>query len=135
MAGVFLDTNIILLHLLGHHPELSLRATTYLERIEREEIEVHIADTVIFEAVFTLQRHYRHPKEKIRDAILPLIELPNIILPGKRRFRQVFDLYVKYNISFADAYHAVLMDHLKLDTIVTFDHDFDRVPGMIRVEP
>lgn len=34
MADAFLDTNIFLLHLLGHHPQQSPRATEYLARIE-----------------------------------------------------------------------------------------------------
>jgi predicted nucleic acid-binding protein len=71
---------------------------------------------VIFETVSTLQRFYRQPKAAIRDAFLPLIELP-----GKRRFRKVFANYVDHNVSFADAYHAVLIEHLNLDEIVTFD--------------
>ncbi len=58
---------------------------------------------------------------------------PGILLPGKRRFRQVFDLYVDRNISYADAYYAVLMGQLKLDGIVSFDPELDRVPGLRRV--
>lgn len=135
MALPFLDTNILLRHLLHDHPEHSPKATAYLARIERGEFRVHTADTVIFEVVFTLQRHYRQPKAKIREVLLPLIELPGIVLPGKRRFRKVFDLYVDLNLPFADAYHAVLMGHLKLDEIVTFDTEFDRLPGIRRVEP
>lgn len=135
MAPPFLDANIILRHLLGDHPEHSPRATAYLERVEQGEIQVRTADTVIFEVVFTLQRHYHQPKAKIREAILPLIELPGIMLPGKRRFRKVFDLYVDLNLSFADAYHAVVMQQSKLNQIVTFDKGFDRVPEIERVEP
>lgn len=82
-----------------------------------------------------MQRYYRQPKEKIRDALLLLIELPGIVLPGKRRYRRAFDLYVTYNLSFADAYHAVLMERLKMKQIVTFDKGFDRLPGIKRVEP
>jgi hypothetical protein len=37
---------------------------------------------VIFETVFTLQRVYR--QAAIGDALLPLLELPGIMLPGKR---------------------------------------------------
>ena len=54
---------------------------------------------------------------------------------GKRRLRKVFDLYVDLNLSFIDAYHAVLMRHLRLDCIVSFDKGFDRVPGVTRMEP
>jgi predicted nucleic acid-binding protein len=66
---------------------------------------------------------------------LSLIELPGIILPGKRRSRTVFIYYVDANISFADAYHAVMMEGLKLKEIVSFDRDFDRIPTIRRVEP
>lgn len=135
MATPFLDTNVILRHVLGDHPQHSPRATAYLERVERGEIQVHLADTVVFEVVFTLQRQYHHPKTRIRDAILPLIELPGIVLPGKRRFRRVFALYVGLNLSFADAYHAVVMQQSKLDQIVSFDQGFDRVAGIKRLEP
>jgi predicted nucleic acid-binding protein len=45
------------------------------------------------------------------------------------------DLYVNLNLSFADAYYAVLMERLHLTEIVTFDKEFDRVPGITRVEP
>lgn len=74
-------------------------------------------------------------KGAIRDALVPLIELPGIVLPGKQRFRKVFSHYVEHDISFADACHAALMERLKLDEIVSFDGDFDRMPGIKRVEP
>lgn len=131
----FLDTNILLRHLLRDVPEQSMRCTAYLDRIERGELKVRTADTVIFEVVFTLQRTHKRPRVDIAAALLPLIELPGIVLPNKRRFRQVFDLYVRLNIAFADAYHAVLMEGLRLTEVVTFDREFDRIPGIVRREP
>lgn len=136
MAAVpFLDTNIFLRHLRQDHPDHSPRATAYLARIEQGELRVRTADTVIFETVYTLQSLYHQPKAAIRDALLPLIELPGIELPGKRHSRRVFNLYVDRNLSFADAYHAILMERLKLHEVVSFDRDFDRVPGIRRMEP
>jgi predicted nucleic acid-binding protein len=131
----FLDTNVILRHLLGDHPDHSPRATDYLARIERGELSVRTADTVIFELVFTLERSFRQPKARIRDVLLALLALPGIVLPGKRRLRRAFDLYVDLNLPFADAYHAALMQGLKLDRIVTFDQHFNRIPGITRAEP
>jgi predicted nucleic acid-binding protein len=133
MATPFLDTNVLLRHLLSDHAEQSPKATVWLARVEKGEIKVRTSELVVFEAVFTLQRHYHQPKPLIRDALLPLLELPGVILPGKRRFREVFDLYTRQNLPFADAYHAVLMKHLKLDEIATFDEHFDRIPGLRRV--
>ena len=135
MAQAFLDTNILLRHLLQDHPDQSPRATAYLARIERGEIEVYTADTVVFEAVFTLQRHYKVSRSRIRDNLLPLLQLPGVVLPGKQKFRKVFALYVEQTLPFADAYHVVLMEHLGLSQIVSFDTHFDRVPGISRREP
>jgi predicted nucleic acid-binding protein len=134
VATAFLDTNLLLRHLLGDDPDLSPKATAYLARIQEGEIQVLTADTVVFETVFTLQRQYRRAKSDIRTAVLELLELPGIILPGKRRFRRVFDLYVDSNLPFADAYHAVLMEQLGITEVASFDRDFDRVPGIRRVE-
>jgi predicted nucleic acid-binding protein len=131
----FLDTNVFVRHLRADHPEHAPRATAYLERIERGELRVRTADTVIFETVFVLERTYRQPKAAIRDALLPLIALPGIVLPRKRRFQTAFTFYVDLNISFADAYHAALMLEQKLTEVVTFDRHFDCVPGITRVEP
>lgn len=135
MAPPFLDTNILLRHLLQDDTEQSPRASAYLARIENGELRVRSADTVVFESVYVLQRVYQVPREEIRDKFLPLIELPGIELPGKRHLRRVFDLYVDTNISFADAYHAVLMKRLGISEIVTYDRGFDRIPGISRVEP
>jgi predicted nucleic acid-binding protein len=133
MAPPFVDANIFLRHLTQDHPDLSRRATAFLQRIERGELRARTPDLIVFEVVFTLQRSYHQPKATIRGLLLPLLDLPGIVLPGKRRLRAVFDLYVNLNISFADAYHAVLMERLGLEEIATFDDEFDRVPGIRRV--
>ena len=103
---------------------------------------VRLSDIVVFEVVFTLQRRYPQPKGLIRERLLPLLELPGLVLPGlvlpgKQRFRKAFALYAERNISFADAYHAVLMQQLKISQVVSFDSfdsDFDRVAGITRSE-
>ena len=69
MALPFLDTNILLRHLLQDLPEQSPRCTAYLARVERGELKVRTADTVVFEAVFTLQRAYKKPKAEIANSI------------------------------------------------------------------
>jgi Predicted nucleic acid-binding protein, contains PIN domain len=135
MDLVFLDTNVILRHLLQDHPEHSPKATAFLSRVENNEIQVRISELVIFEVVFTLQRQYKKSKEVIRENLLPLLMMPGILIARKRRWRKIFNLYADLNIPFADAYHTVLMEELKLTKIVSFDRDFDRIPGIIRAEP
>jgi uncharacterized protein len=131
----FLDTNIFLRHLLGDDPAQSPRATAYFQAIDQGLRKARISDIVVFEVVFTLERGYRRSKTEIQSAVLPLLELPGMLLPRKRKFREVFRLYIDKNISFADAYHAVMMRKLNLSEIVSFDRDFDRIPAVTRVEP
>jgi predicted nucleic acid-binding protein len=135
MAEPFLDTNVVLRHLLADHPDHSPRATAFLERVERGDVRVRTSHLVVFETVFTLERTYKRAKADISGFLLPLIELPGILLPQKRLFRAAFDLYVQRNLPFADAYHAALMLRTGLSAIVTFDRDFDRIPGITRQEP
>jgi len=134
MALPFLDTNILLRHLRQDHPVLSPKATAILARIEAGELRVRTSDTVLFETVFALQRSYREPRARIAAALLPLLDLPGIVLPGKRRYRQVFALYCSSPLGFADCSHVVLMQRLGINEIFSFDTDFDRVPGLRRRE-
>jgi predicted nucleic acid-binding protein len=135
MPQPFLDTNVLLRHLLQDEPDQSPRATAFLKRVEQGEIQVHTSDVVIFETVFTLERRYGGRKAQIRAALLPILELPGILLPGKRKFRKVFALYADLNLPFADAYYAVLMERLHISEIISFDTDFDKLPGITRLEP
>lgn len=131
----FLDTNLILRHLLNDVPEQSARARALLLRIEAGELRVRTAETVVFEIVFTLQRVYKKTPREIRDVLLPILELPAISLSGKPVVSEALRLYVEAGLPFADAYHAALMADLGLTEIYTFDRHFDHCPGITRLEP
>jgi predicted nucleic acid-binding protein len=135
MTLVFLDTTILLQHLTDDDPVESPRATAFINSIEQGKVRAHLTDTVILETVQALERTSNQDKAAIRDALLLLLALPEIVLPGKERYEKVFSRYVAANVSFAAAYHAVLMEELKLTEIVSFDTDFDRIAGLTRREP
>jgi predicted nucleic acid-binding protein len=131
-----LDTDPILRHVLDDHADHSPKSHALFARIEAGEERVRTTDIVVFEAAFTLERFYKVPRTEIRDTLLDVLMLPGIDLPGKRSYRQVFDLWVQNpRLSFADCYHAVLAARLQLDGIITFDQDFDALPSANRREP
>ncbi|MBU3979146.1 PIN domain-containing protein, partial [Patescibacteria group bacterium] len=78
----FLDTNIFLRHLTGDIPEQAQKATSFFEKIERGELKAVTSDIVVLETVWTLGRYYKKNKQEIRDALLPLLELTHIHIPG-----------------------------------------------------
>src|SRR5713226_7960388 len=127
MSRPFLDTNILLRHLLNDDPLLSLTALAIIEAIERGDIEVWTSDLVIAEVVFVLsgKKTYDLSPQEIATLLLPIISLPHLKLPRKRLYRRVFTLYTALAIDFIDAYNAVLMEHRGERTILSFDTDFD----------
>ncbi len=130
----FLDTNILLRHLLGDVPEQSARAHVLLKRVVGG-LRVRVTESIVFEAVFTLQRTYKKSRQEISDNLLPILELPGISLPGKAIIREAFRLFLETPLSIVDAYHAALMADLGLTEIYSFDPHFDHVPGITRLEP
>ena len=135
MAASFLDANVILRHILQDHQTHSPRATALIERIEQGNLQVRMISYVVFEVVFTLERSYKVAKADIAAAVLQLVDLPGIRLPNKRLIGLAFDLYVRHNVPFADAYYAAFMGRHGILDIISFDRDFDRIPGITRTEP
>jgi|SRR5215204_4924253 len=135
MPYPFLDTNILIRHFTNDHPQHSPRATAYLKQIEAGTIQVRLSEIVLFETVYTLERTYKISKAAIRQALLALLAMPALIMPSKRRYRDMLDLYVSGNIPFADAYIAIQMRQSGSSDIISFDADFDKLPGITRQEP
>lgn len=130
----FLDTNIFLRHLRQDDPVLSPKATRIFAKIEKGKLKVSTSDTVIFETVFTLQRGYKESRDRIAAGVLPLLMLPGIILPAKKYYRSVFSLYCSTSLSFADSYHVIFIKRIGIKQIISFDHDFDKISGLQRIE-
>jgi predicted nucleic acid-binding protein len=130
-----LDTNILLRHLTGDHVDHSPRATAFMQRVEAGEVQVRLLDTVVFETVFTLQKRFKQSKRDIRDNLLPIIDLPDVLSGSKKRLHETFALYVERNISFGDAFHVRVALDEEGGEIVTFDRAIGRIPGVSRTEP
>lgn len=131
----FLDTNVLLRHFLQDDPDQSPRATACLQRIEDGALRVRIADTVVFETVFVLERRYRQPKEAIGAVLRLFVALPSVALSAKARMLRALGLYADLNLPFADAYHAAVALDTGIAEILSFDRDFDRIAGITRFEP
>ena len=131
----YLDANVLLRHLLNDHADHSPRASAYFGQVEQGLRRARLVDVVLFEVAFTLERSYRQTKQQVRDLLLPLLSLPGIVFTNKDSLALIFDTYVGSNVSFADAYIAAHMLRAGESEIISFDHDFDRIPGIQRLEP
>lgn len=135
MAVCFLDTNILLRFFTGDDSQKAQQALNLFMRIERGEEKVITSSSVIFETVYTLQSFYKLARGEIKDKLLPIISMRGIHLPDKSVYYRAFDLYVTKNISFADAYNAAYMISEEIFNIYSWDRDFDKIEGIVRLEP
>lgn len=113
-------------------------STGLLEQIDDGQVRGLISMTVLFETAYVLERIYRLDRIAIAESLLAVMAIPGIsMLPGERaHLEPTIALYMSIpQLSFADCYHARLgLAHCKGE-IYTFDRDFDRVPGITRLEP
>ncbi len=133
----FLDTNILLQHLARENEQKAPGCRDLLLRLERGEEVAVATDIVIFETVYILQsaRHYCLSRSRIRQLLEPIIALRGLRLPRKSLYARAFDLYCDTSVSFADAYNAAYMEGRGITEAYSYDTDFDRIPGISRVEP
>lgn len=131
----FLDTNVLLRYLTGEDADKAEQALSLLLRIERGEEKVMTSPLVIFETIYTLQKTYKIPRQKISDLMLPIIFSRGLQLVDKEVYPRAFDLYTTKNISFGDAYNAAYMLIEEIRDIYSWDTDFDKIDDITRIEP
>lgn len=131
----FLDTSLLIRFFTNDDPSKAERVRALLEQVEYGGERIALSPLVVFETVFTLQRGYGLSKPRIRQLIEDLLSLRHVHLPNKSHYYQALALYAASPLSFADAYNIVYMGAHGLADIWSYDTDFDRVPGITRLEP
>jgi predicted nucleic acid-binding protein len=137
MTARFLDTNILLRHLLNDDPVKSPACFALIQAIEQGEVLAWTSHLVIAEMVFVLssKKTYNLSRPEVRDRLLPLINLPNLKIPQKRLFSHIFQLYTTLPIDYIDCYHAALLEGQEGSELYSYDSHFDQIKSLQRLEP
>ena len=137
MTARFLDTNIILRHLINDDPVKSPACFGLIQAVEQGKLSAWTSHLVIAEVVFVLsnRRTYNLGREEIRDRLLPLINLPGLKVPQKRLFGRIFELYTSLPVDYVDCYHAAILEHRQEPELYSYDTHFDQLPTLRRLEP
>lgn len=130
-----IDANIILRFLTNDNPEQAEQCAVLLERIQNNEEQVFLPDLILADVVWTLEKFYQQPKERIRELLLPLLNLRGMRLSSKSTARKALEWYVEKNVDWTDAFTAALMKTKDKREIYSYDRHFDRFENIKRVEP
>jgi uncharacterized protein len=133
----FVDTNIFLRYLTRDDPAKAEACYQLLEKARKNEIALATSESVIAEIVFVLAspRLYNLSRMDIRARLYPLLTLEGLKLPDRRKFIRALDLYTSHTIDFEDALTVAEMESLQIETLYSYDLDFDKVEGIQRSEP
>jgi len=130
-----IDANIVLRFLTNDIPKQADHCTGLLKRIESGLEEAWLPDLVLADIVWTLEKFYKQPKQRIQELLIPILELKGLRHNNKKISKLAFQLYVEKNIDWTDAFVAAQMITQKKCEIYSYDSDFDKVDGINRLEP
>lgn len=134
----FLDTNVVLRYLTRDDPKKAQACYELFQRLQRGDDEVVTTEAIVTDVVYVLsaRAHYGLSHEEIRVRLIPILNLAGLKLPGKRLYLRALDIYAAYpRLDFEDAIVVAKMQEQGIATLVSYDTDFDGIPGITREEP
>lgn len=134
----FLDTNPIIRYITQDNLTMSHQAEQFFEQLESGAGVATTCEGVLVEAVQTLSSKalYNRPRAEIAEKLGVIIGLKGLKLSNKSLYLFALDLYAATAaLDFVDALVVAHMQHRHISTVVSFDRDFDRAPGIRRRDP
>ncbi len=138
MTDPYVDTDVLIRLITGDDPVKQKAAALLFHRVARGQIRVRATASAIADAVFVLAspRTYGFDRASVRDALVPLLDMPDFVVADGATIRVALDLYVRYpHLDFGDAAIVAAMQRDGATALFSFDRDFDAVPGISRTEP
>lgn len=137
IADPWVDSDVVIRLLTADDLKKQESSSLLFEKAEKGKIILSAPVTVIADCVYVLssRRLYNIPRGKIRSLLTTLIKIPNFKVENKQNVLKALDLYASTNLDFGDVYLIAIALRSKEKIICSYDHDFDRISGIKRVEP
>ena len=136
MTG-FVDTNVFIRFLVRDDLVKTARSAELLARADRGAIELMTSEAVVLEVVQVLssRRVYGMERATIATVMQSLLENRGLRLDHKTAIIRAFDLYEATTLDYTDCLAVEHARRMGDGTVYSYDRDFDRVPGVRRLEP
>ncbi|MBI4744535.1 MAG: PIN domain-containing protein [Actinobacteria bacterium] len=133
--AVFVDANIFIRYLVIDNEEKAERCRKLFEKAVKGEIKLFSTTLVIAEIIWVLSKVYNWRKEETCKNIKLILNTPNIKFVENPLLRRAINRYAANNIDFIDAYHAEVVLSKEINTLYSYDKDFDNFSDLRRLEP
>lgn len=131
---ILIDTNVIMYAAGAPHPN-KVPSVRLLEQVAAGEVEATIDAEALQEILHRYRAIRRWDEGKqvydLARGLFPVV-LP-VTVEVLDRARQLLD--TDGTIMARDALHAALVFQERLEAVCSYDRDFDRIAGLVRIEP
>lgn len=134
MKEIIADTNIFIRFFLNDEQKLSAFAKDIVNHCVAGKYSLVILPAIFLEIAWLLRSFYKLSKNEIVKKIESMFQIPNLKFINEELVLKTVDIFKKHNVDFIDAFVAANMDALKIEKIFSFDHDFDKIKSVKRIE-
>jgi len=127
----FIDTNVLVRHLIGDPPDMARRATAFLAT----EKLLFLADLIVAETVYVLESFYEIDRSRIAVAMRSLLAMESVRVIDAPLLLRAIALYEGQRLDFADAYLVACAEITGVNRVASFDKAIGRIPTVERIEP
>lgn len=131
---LFVDTNIFLRFFLNDHKTHSPAANRLFKEANKGKISLITNSLIVAEIIFTLDSFYKLSKQNIIEKIHAIMFFEGLEILEKNVLLRAIMFYQEKNIDFIDAYAAAFALENKIG-VCSFDHDFDKIKEIKRIDP
>jgi predicted nucleic-acid-binding protein len=130
-VSAFVDTNVLVRHLVGDPPDMAARATAYL----RQETGLLVADLIVAETVYVLESFYEVARPEISETMRALITMESVSVVDAPLLLRTLEIYEYDRLDFAEAYLVASAESTNVMQVASFDRSIDRIQSIKRIEP
>ncbi len=125
-----IDTNLIIRYLVDDDQKKSQAVERLLTQTGNKSV---LLDMAFAEIVWVLQSYYGLSKREIAEKLSALLSVKSL-QTNRTLLLKSLEYYAKSTLSFIDSYQAAYAGLHGLD-IYSYDHDFNKIKGIRRLEP
>jgi len=135
MKKALIDSNVILRYLTKDPPKMAAAALRTLDDAQNGKISLLLTPLTVAEVAWVLESFYGHSKAKISETMGQFLFCDGLEVEDLDLIIEALALYQGKNLDFADAFLAAIALRRGPQAIYSFDQDFNRIPGITRLEP
>ncbi|MBX3071667.1 MAG: type II toxin-antitoxin system VapC family toxin [Thermomicrobiales bacterium] len=134
---LFIDTNTFVYLLTGSPADRAERVRALFVDIEGGLVEATTSESVIAEVVYVLssKANFGLPRRIVARSIRDILLVDGLIVPEAGRIHAATQWYESTRLDWVDCLAVAQMQHQGITEIASYDRHFDRIEGIVRVEP